>query len=59
MNEPESTAILNAMEQSRRALVISPIVHIETTLSVARSLKDADGAEHTSEFHFDQGTADC
>lgn len=54
LNEPEAPAMLNAMDAARGRLMISPVVRVEATLAVARSLKDAQGATHIREAHFDE-----
>ncbi|ASM75143.1 MULTISPECIES: type II toxin-antitoxin system VapC family toxin [Roseobacteraceae] len=56
LNEPEAPAMLKAMEQARGKLMISPVVRVETTLGTARNLRDADGATHMSEAHFDKAS---
>jgi ribonuclease VapC len=56
LNEPEAPAMLKAMEQARGKLMISPVVRVETTLGTARSLRDADGATHMTEAHFDKAS---
>lgn len=54
LNEPESPAMLKAMEGARGKLMISPVVRLETTLRIARGLSDAQGATHIGEAHFDE-----
>lgn len=56
LSEPEAPAMLKAMEQARGKLMISPVVRVETTLGIARGLRDADGATHMSEAHFDKAS---
>lgn len=56
LNEPEAPTMLNKMETARGGLMISPVVRVEAVLAIARSLKDAQGATHISEVHFDQAS---
>ena len=56
LNEAEAPAMLKAMEGARGKLMISPVVRVETTLGIARSLRDAEGAKHISEAHFDKAS---
>lgn len=56
LNEPEAPAMLQAMEEARDKLMISPVVRVETTLGIARCMKDAQGATHISEAHFDEAS---
>jgi ribonuclease VapC len=56
LNEPEAPAMLKAMEQARGKLMISPVVRVETTLGIARDLKEKDGVTHISEAHFDKAS---
>ena len=53
LNEADAPAFLKAMEASRGKLIISPIVRIEATLSLTRSLKDARGSVHAVDEDFD------
>ena len=56
LNEPEAPAMLKAMEQALGKLMISPVVRVETTLGIARDLKEKDGVTHISEAHFDKAS---
>jgi ribonuclease VapC len=56
LNEREAPAMLSAMETARGRLMISPVVRVEATLAIARSLKDAQGATHIGEVHFDEAS---
>ncbi|MDD7973938.1 type II toxin-antitoxin system VapC family toxin [Roseinatronobacter alkalisoli] len=56
LNEPEAPAMLKAMEGAKGKLMISPIVRVEATLGIARSLRDTARATHISEAHFDEAS---
>ena len=56
LSEPEAPIMLKAMEEARGNLMISPVVRVETTLAIARGLKDVDGSPHMNEAHFDKAS---